>query len=50
MVRATGRFNRTLIEMYRSMMAHSSLPKFFGGEAISTATYILNRVPIKAIE
>ena len=31
-------------------MAHSSLPKSFLGEAISTATYILNRVPTKGID
>ena len=31
-------------------MVHSTLPKIFWGEVISTITYILNRVPTKAID
>lgn len=36
--------------MYRSMMAHSSVSKILWGEVSSTAMYILNRVPTKAID
>jgi len=35
--------------MVRSMVSHSSLPKSLWGEALKTATYILNRVPSKAV-
>ena len=42
------RWNRTLMEMTRSMMAHADLPIHFLGEALSTAAYILNRVETKA--
>lgn len=34
------RLNRTLIEMVRSMLMDSELPKVFWAEALSTATYI----------
>ncbi|TQD69871.1 hypothetical protein C1H46_044597 [Malus baccata] len=43
------RRNRTLIGMVRSMMTRSKLPGFLWGEALKTATYILNRVPCKAV-
>ncbi|KAL6328217.1 hypothetical protein AAG906_034360 [Vitis piasezkii] len=39
------RWNRTLMEMKRSMMSRSNLPEYLWGEAIKTVTYILNRVP-----
>jgi hypothetical protein len=42
------RRNRTLIEMVRSMISHTSLPLNLWGETLKTTTYILNRVPIKA--
>jgi hypothetical protein len=42
------RHNRTLMEMVRSMISHTSLPLNLRGEALKTATYILNRVPTKA--
>ncbi|CAH9069617.1 unnamed protein product [Cuscuta europaea] len=42
------RRNRTLKEMLRSMISHSILPESLWGEALKTATYILNRVPTKA--
>jgi transposase InsO family protein len=42
------RRNRTLLEMVRSMISHTSLPLNLWGEALKTATYILNRVPTKA--
>ena len=43
------RQNRTLKEMVRSMISHSTLPESLWGEALKTAAYILNRVPTKAI-
>ncbi|KAF7835913.1 Retrovirus-related Pol polyprotein from transposon TNT 1-94 [Senna tora] len=43
------RRNRTLKDMVRSMISHSSLPDSLWGEALKTAIYILNRVPIKAV-
>ncbi|RVW21621.1 Retrovirus-related Pol polyprotein from transposon TNT 1-94 [Vitis vinifera] len=43
------RRNRTLMEMKRSMMGRSNLPEYLWGEAIKTATYILNRVPSKSV-
>ena len=35
------RLNRTLVEMVRSMLADSKLPKSFWAEALATATYVL---------
>ncbi|PKU85930.1 Retrovirus-related Pol polyprotein from transposon TNT 1-94 [Dendrobium catenatum] len=43
------RRNRTLKDMARSMISHSSLPESLWGEALKTAVYILNRVPSKAV-
>ena len=43
------RRNRTLKDMARSMISHSSLPNSLWGEALKTAIYILNRVPSKAV-
>ncbi|RVW18326.1 Retrovirus-related Pol polyprotein from transposon TNT 1-94 [Vitis vinifera] len=43
------RRNRTLLDMVRSMLSSSKLPKFLWTEALKTAVYILNRVPTKAI-
>ena len=43
------RRNHTLMEMVRSMMSYSSVPISLWGEALKTATYILNRVPSKAV-
>ena len=43
------RCNRTLMEMVRSMMSHSSVPISLWGEALKTAMYILNKVPSKAV-
>ena len=42
------RRNITLKDMVRSMISHSNLPISLWGEALKTATYILNRVPTKA--
>ena len=43
------RRNRTLMDMVRSMLSNSNLPKFLWTEALKTATYILNHVPTKAV-
>ncbi|RVW20958.1 Retrovirus-related Pol polyprotein from transposon TNT 1-94 [Vitis vinifera] len=42
------RRNRTLKDMVRSMISHSTLLEKLWGEALKTAAYILNRVPTKA--
>src|ERR1044072_2879209 len=42
------RRNRTLKDMVRSMICHSTFPESLWGEALKTAAYILNRVPTKA--
>ena len=42
------RRNRILKDMVRSMISHSTLPQSLWGEALKTATYLLNRVPTKA--
>lgn len=39
------RKNRTLLNMVRCMIFESRLPTKFWGEALATATYILNKVP-----
>ena len=41
------RRNRTLMEMVRSMISRTNLPGFLWGEALKTALYILNRVPVR---
>lgn len=43
------RFNRTLLDKARTMIADSTLPKFIWGEAVRTAAYIINRTPSKSI-
>jgi transposase InsO family protein len=44
------RMNRTLIETVRSMLADSKLPQKFWAEALSTAVYLRNRSPTKAVQ
>nr|GEZ07192.1 zinc finger, CCHC-type [Tanacetum cinerariifolium] len=41
------RRNRTLLDMVRSMMNLTTLPKFFWGYALETAAHIFNMVPTK---
>ncbi|RVW28388.1 Retrovirus-related Pol polyprotein from transposon TNT 1-94 [Vitis vinifera] len=41
--------NRTLLDMVRSMLSSSKLPKFLWTEALKTVVYILNRVPTKVV-
>ena len=44
------RRNRTLLDMVRSMMSDSELPKSFWGYALETAVYLLNKVPSKSVD
>ncbi|GKD81930.1 retrotransposon protein, putative, ty1-copia subclass, partial [Tanacetum coccineum] len=44
------RRNRTLLDMVRSMMSQTTLPKSFWDYALETATHILNMVPTKKVE
>ncbi|GAU23070.1 hypothetical protein TSUD_183690 [Trifolium subterraneum] len=44
------RKNRTIMNMMRSMLNGKHLPKELWGEAVSTATYILNKCPTKKLE
>lgn len=39
--------NRTLVDMVRSMLCHSSFSSYFLGEAIIITKYLLNFVPTK---
>nr|GEU73841.1 putative zinc finger, CCHC-type [Tanacetum cinerariifolium] len=43
------RRNRTLMDMVRSMICNSIIPKFLWTEALKTTTHILNRVPSKFV-
>ncbi|KAI3780212.1 hypothetical protein L2E82_10183 [Cichorium intybus] len=42
--------NRTIMEKVRCMLSNSKLPKYFWAEAASTACYVINRSPSRAIE
>lgn len=44
------RLNRTLVESTRSMLLDAKLPNKFWAEAISTAVYLRNRCPTKAVK
>ena len=46
----TERMNRTLNECARSMRLHVRLPKTFWADAVSTATYLINRGPSVPME
>ena len=43
------RRNQTLMDMVRSMLSNSKLPKSLWTEALKTAVYILNRVLTKVV-
>ena len=43
------RRDRTLLDMVRSMLNNSNLPKSLWAEALKTILYILNRVPTKVV-
>src|SRR3954447_18732207 len=42
--------NRTLLDMFRSMMSLTDLPLSFWGYALETAAFTLNRAPSKSVE
>ncbi|KAL0641846.1 hypothetical protein Bca4012_102697 [Brassica carinata] len=44
------RKNRHLMEVARSMMFHTNVPKRFWGDAVQTACYLINRVPTKILK
>lgn len=44
------RMNRTLVEKAKCLILNSSLEKSFWAEAVSTAAYIINRSPTRALE
>ena len=44
------RFNRTIVEMSRSMLLDAKLPKKFWAECVSTAVYLRNCCPTKAVK
>ena len=44
------RRNQTVVEMARSMMKAKGMPTAFWGKAVSTAVFILNRAPTKALK
>ena len=43
------RRNLTLVDMVRSMLSNSNLPKFLWTNALKTVVFILNRVPTKVV-
>ena len=43
------RMNRTLVETVRLMLSDTKLPKQFWAEALSTAVYLCNRSPTRAV-
>ncbi|GKB78339.1 retrotransposon protein, putative, ty1-copia subclass, partial [Tanacetum coccineum] len=48
--RVSERRNRTLLDMVRSMMSQTTLPKSFWDYALETAARILNMVPSKKVD
>lgn len=44
------RRNQTVVQMARSMIKAMGVPNRFWGEAVTTAVFILNRAPTKAVE
>ena len=44
------RRNRTLMEMTRSMLKATKVPNYMWGEAVRHATYVINRVPTRALK
>lgn len=43
------RRNRTLIEMAQSQLKEMNMPNYFWGEAVRHATYLINRLPTRAV-
>ena len=44
------RRNRTLMEMTRSMLKAMNVPNYMWGESVRHATYLINRVPTRALK
>ena len=44
------RKNRHLLDVARSLMFSTHVPKFFWGEAILTAAYLINRMPSRILD
>lgn len=44
------RMNRSITEKARSMISCANLDKSFWGEAVLSATYLINRTPTKALK
>ena len=44
------RWNRTLLDIVRSMMSRTDLPLSFVGFCLETAAFTLNKVPSKSVE
>jgi len=42
--------NRHLLEVARSLMFTMNVPKFFWGEAMKTAAYLINRMPLRVLD
>ncbi|XP_071695902.1 uncharacterized protein [Rutidosis leptorrhynchoides] len=42
--------NRILLEITRALMIESNVPKSFWPEALATATYLVNRLPTRALD
>lgn len=44
------RFNRTILEKVRCLLSNAQMPRTFWGEAVNTATYIINRSPSTTLD
>jgi len=42
--------NRHLLEVARSLMFTMNIPKFLWGEAVKTAAYLINRMPLRVLD
>ena len=44
------RKNRHLLEMAHALMFTNNVPKFFGGKAVLTSSYLINRLPSRVLQ